>query len=205
MDVKSGGLKSIDNPEWRFIINPMYIRPNFDKVVKQALWIVLFACVVALGYNLFSPKGIPLIGNWEPKVLNSGVVVPPSYTEGEDAPVISLSEAHSGFNSGQVIFLDARTNEDYKIGHIPGAIQLYMEEFDTQYPLVKDKLFKDALIITYCGGDECELSLFVARNLKAEGYTNLKIFFGGLERMARSRTSGYQRGESLNGGIDQDI
>ncbi|MCI0531387.1 MAG: rhodanese-like domain-containing protein [candidate division Zixibacteria bacterium] len=157
----------------------MYIRPNFDKILKQALWIVLFACVVALGYNLFSPKGIPLIGNWEPKVLESGVTVPPSYTPEEDAPVISLAQAYAEFNTGQAIFLDSRKTEEYQAGHIPGALQLYLEEFDTQYELVKDRLPKDSQIIAYCGGDECELSLFVARNLKAEGYTNLKVFFGG--------------------------
>jgi rhodanese-related sulfurtransferase len=157
----------------------MYIRPNFDKVLKQAVYLVLLAAVFGLAYNLFSFRGIALVGAWAPKVLASGITVPPSYMEGEDAPVINLSEAMTAYNSGQAIFLDARTMEDYKAGHIKGAIQLYMEEFEVEYAEVKDQLPKDALIITYCGGDECELSLFLTRNLKEQGFANLKVFFGG--------------------------
>src|SRR5574341_1126986 len=157
----------------------MYIRPSFDRVLRQALWIVFLAIVVALIYNLLRPNGIALMGAWAPQVLPSEVVAPPSYESGKDVPVINLSEAMSAFNSGQAIFLDARKQADFEAGHIKGALRCFLEEFDAEYPLVKDKLPKEALIITYCGGDECELSLFLARNLKIEGYTNLKIFFGG--------------------------
>jgi len=159
----------------------MYTRPTFDRVLREALWIVFLAIVVALVYNSLRPKGIAPVGAWAPQVLSSGVIAPPSYIPGEDAPVINLSEAMSAFNSGQAIFLDARKQADYVAGHIKGALRCFLEEFDAEYPLVKDKLPKEALIITYCGGDECELSLFLARNLKIEGYTNVKIFFGGWE------------------------
>ena len=101
--------------------------------------------------------------------------------------MINLSEAMTAYNSGGAIFLDARTMEDYKAGHIKGAIQLYMEEFEVEYAEVKDLLPKDALIITYCGGDECELSLFLTRNLKAEGFTNLKVFFGGWQEWVEAK------------------
>jgi len=127
------------------------------------------------------------MGAWAPKVLSSGVVAPPSYIAGEDAPVINLSESMTAFNSGEAIFLDARKQADYEAGHIKGAQRCFLEEFDAEFPLVKDKLPKDALIITYCGGDECELSLFLARNLKAEGYTNPKIFFGGWKEWVEAK------------------
>lgn len=169
----------IDKFNGCFILVVMYIRPNFDQLLRQALVLVLLAAVVSIIYNFISPNGIALVGAWSSKVVAGGVLAPPSYTEGEDAPVISLSEAMAAYNSGQAIFLDARKKEDYLAGHIKGALQLFMEEFDVEYPLVKDKLPKEALIITYCDGDECELSLHLARNLKAEGYDDVKIFFGG--------------------------
>jgi len=165
----------------------MYIRPSFNQVLRQALWIVFLAVVAALIYNSVRPNGISLMGAWAPKVLSSGVVAPPSYISGEDAPVINLSESMTAFNSGQAIFLDARKQADYEAGHIKGALRCFLEEFDAEYPLVKDKLPKDALIITYCGGDECELSLFLARNLKTEGYANVKIFFGGWEEWVEGK------------------
>jgi rhodanese-related sulfurtransferase len=157
----------------------VYIRPNLDRILSQALLLVFLAALVGIIYNLVNPQGIPMLGTWSPKILPGGVIAPPSYTEGEDAPVINLSEAQAALNSGQAIFLDARKAEDYRQGHITGAVQLFLEEFDTQYPRVKDRLPQDQTIITYCDGDDCELSLFLARNLQFEGYEDVRIFFGG--------------------------
>ena len=143
------------------------------------MWIVFLAVVAALIYNSVRPNGISLIGAWSPKILEGGVVAPPSYDQTVDAPVVNLSEAMAAFNSGQAIFLDARKKADYAAGHIKGALRCFLEEYDVDFPLVRDRLPKEALIVTYCDGDESELSLFLARNMLQEGYTNVKIFFGG--------------------------
>jgi 3-mercaptopyruvate sulfurtransferase SseA len=37
----------------------------------------------------------------------------------------------------------------------------------------------DYPIIVFCSGEECDLSLHLARNMQAVGYTNVAIFFGG--------------------------
>ncbi len=176
----------IDKVGAGLILVLMYIRPKFDQVLRQALWLLFLALVMALIYNFLNPKGIPLVGAWTPKILKQGVVAPPSYDESIDAAVVNLSEAMAAFNSGQAIFLDSRKKEDFEAGHIKGAQRCFLEEFDIEFPLVKDKLPKEALIITYCDGDECELSLFLARNLKNEGYSNVKIFFGGWQEWTQA-------------------
>src|SRR4030067_2733271 len=163
----------------------MYIRPSFDRVLRQALWIVFLAVVAALIYNWLRPNGISLMGAWSPKILEGGVVAPPSYDQTVDAPVVNLSEAMAAFNSGQAIFLDARKKADYEAGHIQGALRCFLEEYDVDFPLVRDQLPKEALIVTYCDGDECELSLFLARNMLQEGYTSVKIFFGGWQEWTK--------------------
>jgi len=35
-----------------------------------------------------------------------------------------------------------------------------------------------APVVTYCGGADCELSLYLARQLSNEGYEDIYIFFG---------------------------
>jgi 3-mercaptopyruvate sulfurtransferase SseA len=37
----------------------------------------------------------------------------------------------------------------------------------------------DSPIIIYCEGIGCELSFFLGRDLKAGGFSNIKIFYGG--------------------------
>lgn len=157
-------------------------KPEFRKISLKALEIVVFSAILGIAYNLFFPGGIPLVGSWSKQILESGVVVPPSYQKEIDAPAISVKEAMELFNSGKVKFIDARAEEDYKKGHIPKSINLYQEEFDVHYEKVRDKISPEDEVVTYCGGEDCELSLFLARLLAEKGYKKIKIFFGGWEQ-----------------------
>ncbi len=106
------------------------------------------------------------------------LVVPHSYQE-DDPPAISLENAMMRFQSQETMFLDARLPEDYKSGHIKGAINFPWEEFEEYSPQVLPKLSFEDEIITYCDGTECETSLLLARELRDMGYKNVKTFFGG--------------------------
>ena len=159
---------------------------NFSQKIKPALIIILAATVIGIVYNLVSSKGIGLVGSWSPQILEGNIVVPPSYDKTSDSPPISLVEAMSLYNSPNTIFIDARPKEDYLKGHIKGALNLYMEEYDTWAPKVLPNVPKEATIVTYCGADECELSLFLARNMTFDGYKNMKIFFGGWEEWVKA-------------------
>lgn len=150
---------------------------NFSAIFFKAIGITIFASVLALTYNSLSGRGISIKGSWSNKILSDSLIVPSSYQEG-DAQAITLSEAMMEFQASNTIFLDARSEFDYKQGHIKGALNLPFEEFDDFYPKVASELPKDKTIIAYCDGTECELSLFLTRLLKEEGYQNLKIFFG---------------------------
>lgn len=159
---------------------------NLSKTIQPALVLILIAAVIGILYNLVSPKGIALKGSWSRQILEGNIIVPPSYDKTSDSPPISLADAMSLYNSPHTIFIDARTKEDYLKGHIKGALNLYMEEYDTWAPKVLPNVPKEATIVTYCGADECELSLFLARNMTFDGYKNIKIFFGGWEEWVKA-------------------
>ena len=152
---------------------------KLTPVILKTLIIILIGSAIGLTYNLISPGGIALKGNWSPKVNSESLVVPHSYDEKTDPPAISLDYAMMKFQSKNVVFLDARYPEDFKVGHIKGAINLPWEEFEDYAPQVLPKLPKDEEIIAYCDGTECETSLLLARELTGLGYTNVKVFFGG--------------------------
>jgi rhodanese-related sulfurtransferase len=81
-----------------------------------------------------------------------------------------------------VIFVDARYPADYELGHIKGAVLLPFEQFDDYWSAVEERLPRDREIVTYCGGSDCELSLFLARLLRQKGYNRVSIFFGGAQK-----------------------
>ena len=156
----------------------LYQRSNFSRIIAKTIGIVILGSFVGIIYNSLSPQGITLKGNWNKKVTQDNLVVPPSYQE-DDPPAISLDDAKMKFQSGGTIFLDARYPEDYKSGHIKGAINFPWEEYEEYSSQILPKLSLDKEIITYCDGDECETSLLLARELRDKGYKNVKTFFGG--------------------------
>jgi len=83
-----------------------------------------------------------------------------------------------------VIFIDARSPEEFACGTIPGAVNIPFDELPEGdlTPYFDSALAgapRDTRLITFCSGEECDLSLHLARNLQAVGYTDLLIFFGG--------------------------
>jgi rhodanese-related sulfurtransferase len=153
--------------------------PKLFNIVLGVLVIILAGSALGLIYNALSPGGITLNGNWSPKTTTDSLIVPYGYVEGQDPPAISLDYAMMKFQSRNTIFLDARYPEDFKAGHIKGAINLPYEEFERYSPEVLPHLPKNQEIIAYCDGTECETSLLLARELVDLGYKNVKVFFGG--------------------------
>lgn len=61
-------------------------------------------------------------------------------------PRISLEEAKAAFDTGTAIFIDVRGTENYNLVHVPGALDLSIDQYATGLADVD----RDALIITYC-------------------------------------------------------
>jgi rhodanese-related sulfurtransferase len=157
----------------------MSIPLKLSHIILRMLVIILAGSAIGLIYNALSPGGITLNGNWSPKTTSDSLIVPYGYVEGQDPPAISLDYAMMKFQSRNTVFLDARYPEDFKAGHIRGAINLPYEEFEQYSPQVLPDLPNDQEIIVYCDGTECETSLLLARELVDLGYKNIKVFFGG--------------------------
>jgi len=76
--------------------------------------------------------------------------------------------------------IDARpTARRYDIGHIPGAINIPESQFDKHVGMLPQD--KNALVIFYCQGLKCDLSHKAAFKAEKLGYTNIKVYAGGIE------------------------
>lgn len=151
--------------------------------MKNILWVMILLLVastaIGLGVNAVNPNGISLIGDYrEVEYGADSAIVPPSAEE-SDPPFITLKKAYGLYHDPGTIFLDARDPEDYRMGYITGAINLPFDWLDDHWADVEPQLSKDATIVVYCSGAECELSLYEGRYLADEGYENVHIFFGG--------------------------
>ena len=89
---------------------------------------------------------------------------------------IDLVSAKKLFDDRLAIFVDARALQEYETAHISGAISLPARGL-LRGDIVPDKVLPDreAVLITYCDGGECEFALDVAQDLSERGYHNIFV------------------------------
>lgn len=81
-----------------------------------------------------------------------------------------------GYRDGSIIFIDARDDEHYQAGHIPGAYQLDYYHPDKYLATVLAACQKAGRIVVYCTGGDCEDSELTALLLRDGGVPNGKLF-----------------------------
>ena len=92
-----------------------------------------------------------------------------TYDQISGAQAKALMDSESGY-----IIIDARTQEEYDQGHIPGAILI--PEYEIADCAEKELPDKDQLILVYCRSGR--RSKIAAEELVKLGYTNVKEFGG---------------------------
>lgn len=152
------------------------------NAVKQSLFIIVAAAICSLGLNLVLPNNIEFVGKWRSLSTGDDPILPPTSEEG-DAPFISLDVAQMEHSTGRTFFIDARDPTEFECGTIPGSVNIpfdYLPEGDL--PPYFDSALSlplDYPMVIFCSGDDCDLSLHLARNMQESGYSALLIFFGG--------------------------
>ena len=92
-----------------------------------------------------------------------------SYDQISGAEAKALMDSESGY-----IIIDARTQEEYDQGHIPGAVLI--PEYEIADRAEKELPNKDQLILVYCRSGR--RSKIAAEELVKLGYTNIREFGG---------------------------
>lgn len=121
-----------------------------------------------------APKAVPNTPNDAQKTTPPTIGQQTKPLEVKYEQVLRLSK------EADVLFLDARAENEYIEGHIPGAKLLPALEFEKHIPEIIG-LPRDKRIVVYCGGGLCELSHQLCDNLIAFGFNRVFIYLGGWE------------------------
>jgi rhodanese-related sulfurtransferase len=73
--------------------------------------------------------------------------------------------------SGEVTVLDVRPPEEYRAGHIPGALSVPLRELEQRL----SDLPRDREIVAYCRGPYCVLAVEAVRILRAQGFRAIRL------------------------------
>ncbi len=139
-----------------------------SRILGQSLGLLALSALCAFGVNAARPDGLPLA-----QAAPSAVQLSPASGE------IALKDAVLLFLSGRAVFLDARSDYEYQLGHIQGALSLPPREFASQFQDVKPLLAGKDAVITYCDGANCPLGDALAKHLRAAGVRNVYVLTNG--------------------------
>jgi rhodanese-related sulfurtransferase len=150
----------------------------YRKTIKEIVILVGVAVTLAFVVNTFSPRGIALVGQWD---TAKGVITadPQPAEERKLQEIDSVTWAKEIYDKGHVLFVDARSQNNYEQGHIPGAVSLPLGQFDQMIESFLSKHALDQPMVTYCSGRTCEDSHHLARLLLEAGFTDVRVFIDG--------------------------
>lgn len=92
-------------------------------------------------------------------------------------PDISHDELKKAIGEKKVTLIDVNGSDSYKSGHIPGAINFETTKDELAAKLPQDK---NALVVAYCGNEQCGAYATAAQKARELGYTNVKHYAKGI-------------------------
>ena len=148
------------------------------KTAKEVSIILGVSILAAFAVNYFSPAGIALVGQWN---TSQGVVTAKAKNNIviDGSEIGTIDQARELYDSGEYIFIDARSPEDYEEGHIKGAVSLPVGQFEEKIAAFLERYPPEASIVTYCSGRTCEDSHHLAEFLLEFGYDKVNVFIDG--------------------------
>jgi len=175
-------------------------------VVLEAVVVVLAAAALAFAANEVSPRGLKLARNYFPGGTNQRIAplqnsLPPvaaaNTNQGPPLDVVDQRLKDKGlhpvsraktvdffhdvrFQEGLIVFVDARSQEHFDDGHIPGAYELDPYHPEQQLPGVLTVCQAADQVVVYCTGGDCEDADSTAILLRDAGVPNEKLLvYGG--------------------------
>ncbi|MGV4981126.1 ArsR/SmtB family transcription factor [Streptomyces sp. NRAIS4] len=100
-----------------------------------------------------------------------------AYLGDDGAEEVSREDLHARVAAGEAVVLDVRPVEEYRAGHIPGALCIPVAELADRI----DELPEDTEIVVYCRGEYCVLAYDAVRLLTDRGRQAIRLNDGMLE------------------------
>jgi rhodanese-related sulfurtransferase len=146
---------------------------GLTKACLQALGIIVAATAFGLLFNALRPRGLELIRPGETAAL-------PDVSGNHGGPQpIELPAAFEILKKGDALFIDARSEYDFKAGHIKTARNLPAQTLDTWMPDFFNTTPPETLLIIYCSNPRCHLAERLAARLYTFGYPHVRPMTAG--------------------------
>lgn len=192
-------------------------RARLPTAVLEAVGVTLIGGTLALLANQLSPRGLKLTRDYFPAVTTTVLSGPSDGTaqtnavsarlrarglQTMDRAAVEALTREARYLQGLALILDARNAQQYRAGHVPGALQFDHYRAEQHLATVIPACLAAEVVVVYCEGGDCEDSEFAAVMLRDAGIPNERLFIyeGGLADWASARLP-LETGDRFSGEI----
>jgi len=145
----------------------------FRNILRQSAFFIFLSVIIAFSVNGLRSDRLPLIGNWS----HEGRII----AKAGKNMIIPIEDVRKLFADKKAVFIDARSFEEFKAGHIQSALNLPWNDFNNLFNSVAPEIPPDKTVIAYCDGESCGTSkeLELALALKDLGYSDVRVLVNG--------------------------
>ncbi|MEY2526080.1 MAG: hypothetical protein QOE73_851 [Verrucomicrobiota bacterium] len=137
-------------------------------MLRQAVFLLVLAFLPGIGQAIYYRDRV----SWKSPVAPSELVTVTQAREWGD----------------NVIWVDARPEEDFDRDHVPGAISLNEDRWNELLPQFLAAWSPEKKVVVYCSTQSCNLAMEVAHRLRNEAQLkNVFVLQGGWEEWLKSR------------------
>ncbi|KAB1443432.1 rhodanese-like domain-containing protein [Pseudodesulfovibrio senegalensis] len=140
-------------------------------LLKETILVMGLSLVFAAGSYAVRPHGFPQVNR------PTAIKLPESVT------TLDAKQAKAAHECEHNLFVDSRNSFDFDLGHIPGAINIPLDEAITD-DSVLDTLPKQKRLVVYCSNIKCQWAEKLASLLDKKGYTTY-VFPGGYKEWTK--------------------
>jgi rhodanese-related sulfurtransferase len=143
---------------------------KFGKVAAFLVKLILICALsggLAVAFNTARPKPYTFAELSHPQ--------PPEILE------ITTDALVKDFSSGEYSFVDARSDMEYAMAHIPGAVNIPSWAVGDELAGLVALVDPDRPVIVYCDGLSCGKSLIVAKKLVEHGFKDVSVYTEGID------------------------
>ena len=154
---------------------------NFNSPKYQVYTLITISVIISLALNVIRSNPISMIAQDLKKIDNIDELV--NSNEPSGIVEIDVDIAKDLYNQG-TLFVDARAEEYFNDGHIPGAI--CSDELDELINMIDSINNIQKAFVIYCSDDDCGSSEDLAYDLQEYGFNNILVFKGGWKTWTES-------------------
>lgn len=145
------------------------LRKYIIRDIPGVFLLLIASLVGGLGLNEMRSSPLPLVYSSPQSNLD------------QTAEDVDLEEMQKLWATHEALIVDARSEQAYRAGHIPSAVNLPRDDFDKKYQALLTILqsHRTQPLIVYCSGLRCPDSQIVAAELQRRGYLHVRLLSGG--------------------------